>query len=106
VICRKQFDYLAMVLDFNIPGMSEVDITIYLKLIVHEFLEKLNEKAKCPWNENLFKINDNSKKLNVKKAKISYMYVMKRIFCCKVYKTKYATWYYVLSKTSLRHLKT
>jgi hypothetical protein len=60
-------DYLAMILNFSIPGMLQVlDMTPYVKSMIEEFPEKLSGNTKGPWNENLFKVNPMSKKLGAK----------------------------------------
>ena len=56
----KRHDYLAMVLDFSISGVLKVDMTNYVKSMVEEFPEKLSGNTNCPWNENLFKVDDTS----------------------------------------------
>ena len=76
-------DYLAMVLDYSIPGVLKVDMTEYVKSMVDEFPEKLSGNTNCPWNENLFKVDDTSKKLGHEKAKEFHTFVMKGMFLCK-----------------------
>jgi hypothetical protein len=56
-------DYLAMILNFLIPGVLQVDMTPDVRSMIDEFPEKLSGKTKGPWNENLFKVNPMSKKL-------------------------------------------
>ena len=79
----KQHDYLAMVLDFSIPGVLQVNMTPYVKSMIDKFPEKLSGKTKGPWNENLFKVDTTSKKLGNEQAKIFHMFVMKGMFLCK-----------------------
>jgi hypothetical protein len=40
-------------------------------------------KTKIPWNENLFKVDPNSKHLKTRQAKVFHMFVMKGMFLCK-----------------------
>jgi hypothetical protein len=107
----NRHDYLAMILDFSIPGILQVDMTPYvksmieefpdklsgktktpwnenlfkvdLKSMIEEFPDKLSGKTKTPWNENLFKVDPNSKCLETKQAKVFHMFVMKGMFLCK-----------------------
>ena len=76
-------DYLAMVLDFSIPGVLQVDMVSYVKSMIEEFPEDLSGKSKCPWNENLFKVDDTAKKLSRERAKHFHTFVMKGMFLCK-----------------------
>lgn len=55
-------DYLAMNLDYSIPGVLQVDMTQYVKYMVKEIPESGSGDSKCPWNENLLKVNDKLKK--------------------------------------------
>jgi hypothetical protein len=51
--------------------------------MIEDFLEDLNGKTKCPWSENLFKVNETSPKLPEDKAKTFHTFVMKGMFLCK-----------------------
>jgi hypothetical protein len=44
----KIHDYLAMTLDFTIPGVLQVNMTQYIKRMMQEFPEKLSGKLRCP----------------------------------------------------------
>jgi hypothetical protein len=79
----NRHDYLAMILDFSIPGILQVDMTPYVKSMIEEFPDKLSGKTKTPWNENLFKVDPNSKHLKTKQAKVFHTFVMKGMFLCK-----------------------
>jgi hypothetical protein len=79
----NRHDYLAMILDFSIPGILQVDMTPYVKSMIEEFPEKLSGKTKTPWNESLFKVDSNSKHLETKQAKVFHTFVMKGMFLCK-----------------------
>jgi hypothetical protein len=56
-ICGNCQKYLAMILNFFIPGVLHVDMTPYVKSVIEEFPDKLSSKTKMPWNENLFKVH-------------------------------------------------
>jgi hypothetical protein len=72
-----------MILNFLILGVLQVDITPYIKSVIEEFLDKLSGNTKTPWNENLFKVDPNSKHLETKHAIVFHMFVMKGMFLCK-----------------------
>jgi hypothetical protein len=75
--------YGVMILDFLIPGVLQVNKTPYVKSMIEEFPDKLSGKTKTPWNENLFKVDPNSKCLQTEQAKMFHTYVMKGMFICK-----------------------
>jgi hypothetical protein len=79
----NRHDYLAMILNFSIPGILQVNMTPYVKSMIEEFPDKLSGKTKTPWNENLFKVDSNSKHLETKQAKVFHTFVMKGMFLCK-----------------------
>ena len=76
-------DYLGMTLDYTLPGSLKVDMTRYVNAMVEEFPDDLSGKATCAWNENLFKVNKDAKKLSKEKAAIFHTFVMKGMFLCK-----------------------
>jgi hypothetical protein len=76
-------DYLAMILDFSIPGVLQVDMTPYVESMIEEFPDKLSGKTKMPWNENLFKVDPTSKHLETEQVKVLHTFVMKGMFLCK-----------------------
>ena len=78
----KRHDYLAMVLDYSLPGVLKVDMTKYVKDMVEDFPEEL-QKHKCPWSENLFKVDPKSDKLTKEKAEQFHTFVAKGLFVCK-----------------------
>ena len=48
--------------------------------MTEEFPEELPGKAKCPWNENLFKVDMRSPKLNKSKSETFHTFVAKALF--------------------------
>jgi hypothetical protein len=76
-------DYLAMTLDYSTPGVVKVDMTEYVKSMVEEFPKELDGKAKFPWTEKLFKVDEKSKKLSTEQAKTFHTFVMKGMFVGK-----------------------
>jgi hypothetical protein len=74
-ICGNRHDYLAMILDFLIPGVLQIHMTQYLKSTIEEFPDKLSGKTKTPWNQNLFKVDPTSKCLKTKQAIASFLHI-------------------------------
>jgi hypothetical protein len=83
VVRGHRHDYLAMVLDFSIPGVVKVDMTAYIKGMVNEFKFPLKGTGKFPWTEDLFKVDKNGKALDPVRAKVFHTFVMKGMFVCK-----------------------
>ncbi len=63
-------DYLAMVLDYSFPGVLKLNMTAYVKAMVQNF----PGKVEFPWNDKLFKVDEDSKKLNPERG----MFLCKR----------------------------
>jgi hypothetical protein len=78
----KKHDYLAMNLDYSIPGKLKVDMVNYIKSMVEEFPEEVLV-SKYPWNENLFKVEEKGKKLDKEKQELFHTFVAKGLFACK-----------------------
>ncbi|KAL7565950.1 hypothetical protein ACA910_008408 [Epithemia clementina (nom. ined.)] len=79
----KRHDYLAMKLDFSIPGEAKIDTTDYVKNMVEDFPEELEGRTSTPWNEHLFKVNEKSKVLEKTKAEQFHTFVAKGLFVTK-----------------------
>jgi hypothetical protein len=58
-------------------------MTSYIKKMLADFLIKFKGKSKCPWSENLFKVDESSNKVPQDQVKIFHTFVMKGIFLCK-----------------------
>ena len=80
----KKHDYLGMTLDYSTNGKVKVDMTKYIKEMVKEFPIKLDKSdtVSTPSNENLFK-QDNSKRLDSKRAETFHTFVAKGLFVSK-----------------------
>jgi hypothetical protein len=63
-------NYLAMTLDYTVPGTLKLDMTTYVVKMVEDLPAKIPGITKCPWNKNLFKDNKNAKQLSKEKAEI------------------------------------
>ncbi len=100
-VCGNRHDYLAMILDFSFPGILQVDMTPYVKSMIEEFPDKLSGKTRTPWNENLFKVDPNSKRLETEQAKVFHTFVMKGIFLCKqAWTPRYSTSHHIYGNKS------
>jgi hypothetical protein len=78
----KVQDYLAMKLDFTTKGILKVNMVDYVKAMVTEFPEEV-ENSMYPWNDNLFKVDDKAIKLSKEKHKFFHTFVAKGLFVCK-----------------------
>ncbi|KAL7564329.1 hypothetical protein ACA910_007181 [Epithemia clementina (nom. ined.)] len=79
----KRHNYLAMTLDYFIPGEVKIDMTEYVKNMVDDFPEELEDRTSTPWNEQLFKVNEKSKALDKTRAEQFHTFVAKEIFFTK-----------------------
>ena len=78
----KSHDYLGMTLDCSIPSKLQVDMRYYVDNMINEYPEKIN-KTKAPWNENLFKVNENNPPLSKSEAETFHSFTMKGMFLGK-----------------------
>ena len=78
----KRHDYLAMILDYSFPGVVKVDMTNYVKQMVEDFPEQV-QNSTYPWNENLFKVDSQSARLSSERAEQFHTFVAKGLFVCK-----------------------
>jgi hypothetical protein len=84
VVRGKKHDYLGMILDFEEPGVLRVDMRYYIENMIEDFPSNLDEKAKYPWNENLFKVDKDSILLTKEEAEIFHTFlVAKALFLTK-----------------------
>jgi hypothetical protein len=79
----KWHDYLAMTLNFTIPGVLQVDMTYYMKQMIQECTKKLSGKLRCPLSKNLYKVDKKSPKIAEDKSSIFHTFFMKSMFLCK-----------------------
>jgi hypothetical protein len=83
VVRGKIHDYLAMILDFSIPGAMKLDMIYYIKQMIKDFPYEIKTITTNPWTEKLFKVDKESKKLDEKRRAILHTFVMKAMFLCK-----------------------
>ena len=77
---EKVHEYLAMNLDYTGEGKLKIDMRNDLDAMIAELPHKLSDKVKCPWNEKMFKVDKEEKKLGDKKREIFHLFVMKAVF--------------------------
>ena len=78
----KVHDYLAMKLDYTEDGKLKVDMADYVVNMINDFPEKLS-LSNYPWNDNLFKVDESSRKLSKENREIFHTFVAKALFLCK-----------------------
>ena len=50
-----------MTLDYSTPKKLKLNMQDYIEKMIKEFPEELKD-SNCPWNESLFKVNDEAEK--------------------------------------------
>ncbi len=80
VVKGKTHHYLAIVLDYGIPGTLKRDMTAYVKAMIQDFPEKFKGRSVFPLNDKLFKGDKESKKCNPEKDKVFHIFVKKDVF--------------------------
>ena len=81
----KVHDYLGMKLDYSINGQVSVDMRDYLMTMIEAFPEDLMTGARVasPWNENLFKVHEDSPILDKERAEQFHTTTAQGLFLCK-----------------------
>ena len=71
-------DYLGMTLDYSVPGQVSIDMSHYVKKMVKEFPQENLRRASVasPWNENLFKVQHDSSRLEKDHAELFHTVTM------------------------------
>jgi hypothetical protein len=73
-----------MTLDYSTPGQVKIDImSHYIKAMVDEFPEELPGKTQCPWNDSLFKVDNQSSALSFDMKNLHHTFIAKGLFACK-----------------------
>jgi hypothetical protein len=78
----KFHEYLGMKLDYGQEKIITISIVDYVKAMVNDFPEGTS-KSKYPWNENLFKVDDQTPLLSKEKRELFHTFVAKGLFLCK-----------------------
>ena len=79
----SKHNYLGINLEFLENGELIVDMKKYIEEMLQEFPIPKNYNSKTPWNEQLFKIDKNSKRLETIQHKLFHGTVMKGMFLMK-----------------------
>ncbi len=82
----KVHDYLAMEMDYSQPGKLKINMTKYIEGVIENFKYKdkiQTKKVATPAADYLFKVNNNAKKLDYKRAEEFHTTVAKCLFVCK-----------------------
>ena len=76
-------DYLGMTLDFTKSRVLKLDMSKYIQDMIEDFPDDLDGKEEYPWNDKLFKIDENDKKLDKLKSEEFHTFVAKALFLSK-----------------------
>jgi hypothetical protein len=79
----KAHDYLGMTLDCSMKGKVHVKMLDSVAKMIEELPEEFDGKATTPAGCDLFKIDENSPKVDEKKAQFYHTHVAKTLFMCK-----------------------
>ena len=79
----KRHDCLVLIVDFTKKHCVSVDIKFHQEALCEEFPEEIKPKDKAPWNDALFKVDDDSPSLNENKLDAFHMFVVKGVFLVK-----------------------
>ena len=83
VVCGTKHDCLEMILDYLVPGKSKINIEYYIDAMIEEIPYEVKTVKSTPWNDKLFKVNENAKKLDDKRKAILHTFVVKAMFCAR-----------------------
>ena len=74
-----------MTLDYSVKAKVKINMVDYMEKMVTEFPYKILQgpKVSSPANENLFKVDKRSPKLNQESAEIFHSFVLKGLFMAK-----------------------
>jgi hypothetical protein len=75
-------NYLGVTLDYSTSKKLKLKMQDYIEKMIKEFPETLKD-SNCPWNENLFKVNEEAERLSKDKSEIFHKFVAKGLFASK-----------------------
>jgi mRNA-degrading endonuclease RelE of RelBE toxin-antitoxin system len=76
----KIHNYLGITLDYSISKKLKLKLKDYIEKMIKEFPETLKE-SNCPWNENVFKVNEEAEKIIKSKVGNTSKVCCIRIIC-------------------------
>ena len=79
----KVHDYLAMGLDFSVPGEVRIRMENYVKEMIESFPDGIEGTSASPAADHLFQVNENGVLLDEKRAEVFHTIVAKGLFLCK-----------------------
>ena len=79
----KVHDYLGMTLDYSTKGKVKIKMLDSVEKMLKELPEEFDGTATTPAGNDLFKIDEDSPKVDEKKAQFFHTYVAKTLFICK-----------------------
>jgi hypothetical protein len=80
----KVHEYLGMKLNYKVPGQVSIDMSEYVMHMLNGFpAQEIENKCKSPWNDDLFKVDEKSPKLNDVKREMFHTVVAQGLFLCK-----------------------
>jgi hypothetical protein len=81
----KIHDYLAMTLDYRVPGQISIGMTDYVQKMVEEYPQEdlQGPRVASPWNEHLFKVDNKSPKLSDEERELFHNKTAQGLFLCK-----------------------
>jgi hypothetical protein len=82
-VCRGSVhDYLGMTLDYRVKGQVSIDMTGYVEKMIDGFPQQLDGESMIPWNDSLFKVNEEAIKLDRHQAENFHTVVAQGLFLC------------------------
>ena len=80
----KVHEYLGMKLDYRAGGRVTIDMVDYVESMIHNFPYDLTKgTVASPWNDNLFKVDEDSQPLEKARAEIFHTTTAQGLFLCK-----------------------
>ena len=76
----KRHDYLGMILDFNSPGVLEVDMSDYIQVILQDAPTNLRGTSMVPAAKHLFTIRRDAPKINPQEQEIFHHLTMQLMY--------------------------
>ena len=79
----KVHDYLGMTLDYTKKGKVKIKMLDSVAKMIEDLPEEFDREAATPTGVDLFKVDENSPKVDEKRAQLYHTYTAKTLFICK-----------------------
>jgi hypothetical protein len=80
----KIHEYLGMKLDYSVPGQVSIDMSDYVQSMIDGFpYKQLKGVVASPWNEHLFKVQEDSSHLSPEWKELFHTVTAQGLFLCK-----------------------